>query len=132
MEPINRYERHFADAVVWEFKQSTPEYRYLSTVDIESFYRWEAKELVVRFTQWLYGTHPTTISIHEKYPKDWWEAFKERWLPQWFLKRVPVQYKHIDVERTIYTKVCPHIENERATHLEWLVAKPEEVEEWNP
>lgn len=24
------------------------------------------------------------------YPADWWQAFKERWFPQWLLKRYPV------------------------------------------
>ena len=35
-----------------------------------------------------------------KYPNDWWEAVKERWAPQWFLKRCPVSYveQHIDLK----------------------------------
>lgn len=27
-----------------------------------------------------------------KYPADWWQAFKERWFPDWAKKRWPVQY----------------------------------------
>ena len=27
-----------------------------------------------------------------RYPRDWWEALKERWFPQWALKRWPVRY----------------------------------------
>jgi len=44
--------------------------------------------------------------IDVKYPKDWWQAFKEHWFPKWLLKRYPVQYheEHYDV-RAFYPKV---------------------------
>jgi len=32
-----------------------------------------------------------------RYPKDWWQAFKERWFPKGFKKWRPVEYKVIDV-----------------------------------
>jgi hypothetical protein len=37
------------------------------------------------------------------YPADWWEAFKERWAPKWFLRRYPVRFtsKELDA-RTIW------------------------------
>ena len=31
-----------------------------------------------------------------KYPKDWREAFKDRWFPRWLKKRFPVEYKEYD------------------------------------
>jgi hypothetical protein len=31
-----------------------------------------------------------------KYPRDWWQAFKERWFPKWLLEKYPVDY-HIVV-----------------------------------
>ena len=31
------------------------------------------------------------------YPRDWWEAFKERWSPAWAKKKYHVHYKHISV-----------------------------------
>lgn len=27
-----------------------------------------------------------------KYPRDWWQAFKERWFPKWLLTKYPVDY----------------------------------------
>lgn len=27
-----------------------------------------------------------------RHPRDWWQAFKERWAPQWALRRWPVIY----------------------------------------
>ena len=31
---------------------------------------------------------------HFQYPADWWQAFKERWFPEWLLKKYPVRYTH--------------------------------------
>ena len=28
-----------------------------------------------------------------KFPKDWWEAFKERWFPKWLRRKYPVVYR---------------------------------------
>lgn len=33
-----------------------------------------------------------------KYPSDWWEAVKERWLPKWLLKKYPVNYTYKEFE----------------------------------
>lgn len=44
--------------------------------------------------------------VEEKWPKDWLEAFKERWAPKWLLKKYPVQYKRMRVEaKAFYPKV---------------------------
>ncbi len=38
-----------------------------------------------------------------KYPRDWWQAFKERWFPKWLLEKYPVDYHHITVDvKAIY------------------------------
>jgi len=43
-----------------------------------------------------------TVS-REKWPKDWWEAVKERWFPAFLLSRWPVKYQRIDIE-AVYPK----------------------------
>jgi len=30
-----------------------------------------------------------------KYPSDWWQSFKERWLPKWLQRRFPVRYTEV-------------------------------------
>lgn len=30
------------------------------------------------------------------YPKDWWQAFKARWFPQWALRRWPVKERRVE------------------------------------
>jgi len=33
------------------------------------------------------------LPVHQvRYPADWWQAFKERWFPDWALKRWPVRW----------------------------------------
>jgi hypothetical protein len=36
-----------------------------------------------------------------QYPKDWWEAFKERWFPKWLLKRYPVRYRVVNMKECL-------------------------------
>ncbi len=42
-----------------------------------------------------------------QYPRDWWQAFRERWLPKWWLRLYPVQYKKVVTREII--KMCPHL-----------------------
>ena len=65
------------------------------------------------------------ISIYGRtltqYPRDWWQACRERWLPAFWLERYPVQYNRIDElypalkgfgNRVIRTHSCDARENE--------------------
>ena len=47
-------------------------------------------DLIFELRSCIYGRTLT------KYPRDWWEAVKERWFPAWALKRWPVLYNRID------------------------------------
>ena len=55
-----------------------------------AFYDCILDEMVYRIHSDIYGRTLT------KYPRDWWEAVKERWFPAWALKRWPVLYNRID------------------------------------
>lgn len=34
------------------------------------------------------------VKVYEiRYPRDWWEALKDRWAPVWFSRRYPVVYR---------------------------------------
>ncbi len=45
---------------------------------------------VAQLRGYLYGEKLKGKII--KHPRDWWQAFKERWFPAWALKRWPVEY----------------------------------------
>lgn len=58
--------------------------------------------------------HSLVLQLHYKlahrvaeqirFPENWWEAVKERWMPKWFLKRYPVKYKVYNVHE-FYTNL---------------------------
>jgi hypothetical protein len=37
-------------------------------------------------------------SLHVQYPRDWWQALKERWFPSWLIDRFPVAYHCVDYD----------------------------------
>ena len=56
------------------------------------------------------------IDLDAKWPKDWREAFKERWFPKWLLVRCPVKYesKSVSVECTaLYPNYKPALPDEQ-------------------
>lgn len=36
------------------------------------------------------------VDRHERWPASWWDAVKERWYPEWLLRRFPVRWNHFD------------------------------------
>ena len=65
----------------------------------------------IRLRGFLYGESVEKHTI--KYPKDWWQALRERWFPRWVLNRWPVRYTvhHIDLV-AVYRKFRPSLPNE--------------------
>lgn len=52
-------------------------------------------------------------SVVVKYPKDWRQAFKERFFTKWVLKKYPVQYtKRVFDVKVLYPNYRPTIRNE--------------------
>lgn len=88
-----------------------------------------ANELVLTLYAHLYGHEGNRVQVNECWPADWWEAFKDRWFPEWALDRWPVRYKRIIIDQPIYSGVCPHIDAPQRTHLEWIAshARAEDV-----
>jgi len=65
---------------------------------------WMGQEIVLRVVQEVYGNELERIEA--VYPADWWEAFKERWLPAWAKKRWPVKHKKVQlVAQELYPKL---------------------------
>ncbi|HUW35291.1 MAG TPA: hypothetical protein VM223_27080 [Planctomycetota bacterium] len=48
--------------------------------------------------------HPTVF----RYPADWWEALKDRWLPARWKRRWPVVFKEVHAERLLWDWPVPH------------------------
>jgi len=55
----------------------------------------------LRVTQRVLGREVERVAV--EYPADWWQAVRERWLPEWAKKRWPVRMrKHQLVARELY------------------------------
>lgn len=61
------------------------------------------------------------------YPKDWWEAFKERWFRGWLRKRCPVVYRVVDI-KALYpdmvqpSKTVPYTQRSLRREDNWVEA----------
>jgi hypothetical protein len=94
--------------------QVEPEVYYRNMIDRMS------REMVFKLTAKIAGQQLPDI----KYPADWKQAFKERWFPQWLLKKYPVKYKQFEVKALYpYLAIPPHQE-----HLTFYVA---EMPKWS-
>lgn len=72
---------------------------------------------------YMLGLPDQVISIDEQWPKDWWQAFRERWFPKWRLKKHPVRYKTIQIYQKTFKAVCPHMttpQGDNNVHIEWF------------
>lgn len=85
-------------------------------------------ELMIELESYIHGMVRERLIIHRKWPKTWWDAFKERWFPGWAKSRWPVEYERIDVDERLYAAVCPHLQDDpQKVHLEWMAAELERV-----
>lgn len=87
-----------------------------------------ARELVLKLDAYITGRVADRICIDVEYPADWWEAFKDRWFPNFMLKRWPVKMTTIKVDETRFV-MCPHLPSEpKINHYRWLQDYNEEIQ----
>lgn len=90
------------------FETEAEELHHLEdTWRMERFYDETRRVLIQRFHRAIYGLdHPSVHLV--TYPENWWEAFKERWAPDWFHRRYPVRYTEITTSlRETYPQFTP-------------------------
>jgi len=86
-----------------------------TTIDINNLLQEEFNREITEFL--LRGSVLTEElpSVFCYYPKDWIQAFKERWLPKWILKKFPVKYiENITEIRAIYKDYKVNVEDVKA------------------
>jgi hypothetical protein len=82
----------------------------------------QARDLGMLLTAILVGKqHGETVSV--KPPADWWEAVKERFLPDLLKQHYPVKLKEQEIPVKV-NRICPHLKSEPVnTHVYFCVAK---------
>lgn len=82
------------------------------------------RQLTIQLESLVAGRRGERIDIDESWPADWWEAFRERWFPVWWLRRWPVKRKGVAVHKETW-RVCPHLNcgtvPQQRRHLEFLM-----------
>lgn len=100
--------------------------RLLETAKVSSWIEPIADALIVELEAYIAGIGEERIIVQRHWPKTWWDAFKQRWFPQWAINRWPVQFEFIDINRPVYAAVCPHLHVvDNGKHLEWMLAQTE-------
>ena len=69
---------------------------FMVSVDFSMHTSFLTDNLVMRVRGFVWAEEIDVVDI--RYPRDWWQAFKERWFPRWLRTRYPVEYKehHVD------------------------------------
>lgn len=73
-----------------------------------------------------------TLIFRCKVDADWWQSFRARWAPRWWLKRHPVKQREIVVNQNYdqvlkIFNVCPHLKQkvyDQQAHVQFLVTEP--------
>jgi len=75
--------------------------------EIAEHTRYHLDETVLQFTAMIYGTDRQALDV--TYPANWWEAVKDRFMPQFLRKKFPIRYIHHEViARQMFPTVRPH------------------------
>ena len=104
-----------------------------NSMKMSHWHEHKMRSMIIELRGYVVGMPKETLSIHKKWPSDWWQAFKERWFPTWAQRRWPVVYYYIDVDQTIFQTVCPHtVLDKREAHISYLSGQGQAVEPWPP
>jgi hypothetical protein len=79
-----------------------------------------AREIEVAVRVGIFGKQHEKVEC--KYPADWWQAFRERFFPKWWVKRWPVAYTKmvLDVKELFPKLAIP----DGVHHVDWAIVKP--------
>lgn len=78
-------------------------------------------KLLVRFSILAYGEE-SAEPIEIKYPRDWLESLKERFAPQWLLRRWPIIYqKHVIKHKVTYPRLLKDIRPDYGETLRLMI-----------
>lgn len=83
--------------------------------------------MIAGLETYIHGLGSHRIVVNKKWPRNWWQAVRERWCPRWWLARWPVVYDEIHIDQRAYKAVCPHLSvpmpppnTGDEIHLTWL------------
>ena len=67
-------------------------------------------EIILMFRSYVYAEAESLQEKTVKYPSNWWQAFKDRWFPEWLLEKYPVDIVQITLKaKCLYPDFVPAI-----------------------
>jgi hypothetical protein len=96
----------------------------LSRANLQTAIEAGTGDMVLFLDTYMHGIGEERIVIDREWPADWWQAFRERWFPKWWLKCWPVLHKSLHINEAKYAAVCPHIHDDgrdQQKHIRWMV-----------
>jgi hypothetical protein len=84
--------RRVLEREVFMVAKAFPPGKYATLSDLRVGLSWEAKALVLRLAAGVYKdvVARDTAELSVSVPAGWWQAFRQRWAPAWWLRRWPV------------------------------------------
>lgn len=85
-----------------------------ANVNIETMADWAANTIVLQVRGMFWTEEKPVEELEVKYPADWKEAVKERFLRGWLLRRYPVRYKvHVLKLKVVYPDFKPAVKGQK-------------------
>ena len=79
----------------YEFKKTYLKMSILVDPRFEVKKDYLTEKLIYSIEGYIWSQELEKVIVKIDYPKDWWEAVKERWMPKLILKKFPVKYERI-------------------------------------
>ena len=87
----------------------TDEY-LIEDIDFSNHWSFIKDTTMMRIKGFVWAEDERVKRQEVKYPRNWWQAFKERFFPGWVLKRWPVEYHNVVLDvMAIYPNFRPAI-----------------------
>lgn len=97
------------------------QYLQMGNVRAQAIVDDEQKRLLIRMDSSILAMPTKRITVKRQWPRDWWQSFRERWFPAWWLRKHPIQYDSINIDEQQYGPLCPHlISDPQKSHLHFL------------
>lgn len=109
------------DVVQMYFRRVIPDSNFLQYVSATEARHAELEATILTVYYSLLGREvESQVVATTNYPADWWEAFKEHWLPSWWLLKHPI--RRTTVSTTVRKMaMCPHLfDGRREEHVRFL------------
>ena len=75
------------------FQKFLPDVQVFKAVSIESVYDNMMQGFAYQLRYEVLGQELDERIV--SYPADWWQAFRDRWFPAWWLRRWPIRHREV-------------------------------------